>query len=157
MFDTSLVGGSNAGHSFEDAPLGNGVIARRSSGEERSALIEFVKSVPSAPAQIAPFGGPENPVHAWLNPTFNHVRHPGTYKGAPELHSTTRDRPTQEEDGWLASMARRCCCGSVVSLSRPQRTRSRRGLRRLRILSRPGRQADEMCKSALAAILRVTV
>jgi hypothetical protein len=85
VLDTTLVGNSNAGHSFEDAPLGNGVIGRLLTDEERWALIEFVKSVPNAPAQISPFGGPEEPVRAWLDPTFYHVANPGTYAGAPDV------------------------------------------------------------------------
>jgi len=85
LFDTRSVGNSNAGHSFEDAPLGNGVIGRRLSPEERWAIIEFVKSAPSAPAQISPFGGPERPKRAWLDETFYHVRNPGTYNGAPKV------------------------------------------------------------------------
>lgn len=84
-FDTSAVGNSNAGHSFENAPLGKGVIGRLLTEEERWALIEFVKSRPSEAAQISPFGGPENPVRAWLDKTFYHVRNPGTYDGAPNL------------------------------------------------------------------------
>jgi hypothetical protein len=84
-FDTTGVGNSNAGHSFEDGPLGNGVIGRLLSDEERWALIEFVKSAPSEPAQISPFGGPANPKRAWLDETFYHVRNPGTYNGAPNL------------------------------------------------------------------------
>lgn len=83
--DTTAVGNSNAGHSFEDAPLGKGVIGRLLTEEERWALIEFVKSRPTDAAQIAPFGGPKEPVRAWQDKTFYHVRNPGTYNGAPEL------------------------------------------------------------------------
>ncbi|MCX7302927.1 MAG: di-heme-cytochrome C peroxidase [Hyphomicrobiales bacterium] len=85
LFDTAQVGNSNAGHSFEDRPLGNGVIGRLLTEDERWALIEFVKSVPSESAQISPFGGPPNPKRAWLDETFYHVRNPGTYNGAPDL------------------------------------------------------------------------
>jgi hypothetical protein len=85
LFDTRSVGNSNAGHSFEDAPLGKGVIGRSLSEQERWAIIEFIKSAPDAPAQVSPFGGPENPTRAWLDETFYHVHNPGTYNGAPTL------------------------------------------------------------------------
>ncbi len=81
--DTALIGNSNSGHSFESGPLGNGVIGRALSVAERWALVEYVKSLPDAPAQIAPFGGPKNPVEAWQDPDFFHVRNPGTFNGAP--------------------------------------------------------------------------
>lgn len=84
-FDTTAVGNSNGGHSFENAPLGKGVIGRLLTEEERWALIEFVKSRPSATEQIAPFGGPVKPIRAWLDNTFYHVRNPRTYQGAPNL------------------------------------------------------------------------
>lgn len=84
-FDTSLIGNSNAGHSFENGPLSNGVIGRLLTDEERWALIEYVKSVPAAPGQIAPFGGPKDPARAWTDGTFYHVRNPGTYAGAPDV------------------------------------------------------------------------
>lgn len=85
QFDTTAVGNSNTGHSFEDTPLGKGVIGRLLSEEERLALVEFVKSRPAEAAQISPFGGPEKPLRAWLDETFYHVRNPGTYNGAPNL------------------------------------------------------------------------
>lgn len=85
QFDTTAVGNSNAGHSFENAPRGSGVIGRLLTEDERFELIEFVKSAPSKAAQISPFGGPEKPNRAWLDETFYHVRNPGTYNGAPNL------------------------------------------------------------------------
>lgn len=85
LFDTAGVGNSNGGHSFEDGQRGNGVIGRLLTDEERWALIEFIKSAPSEPAQITPFGGPDDPERAWLDETFYHVRNPGTYNGAPDL------------------------------------------------------------------------
>ena len=85
LFDTALVGNSNAGHSFEDAPRGSGVIGRRLSEDERWALVEYMKSIPNEPRQIAPFGGPAEPVRAWLDQTFFNVQNPGTYTGAPQL------------------------------------------------------------------------
>jgi hypothetical protein len=85
LYDTALVGNSNQGHSFENGGPAKGVIGRLLSEDERWALIEFVKSVPNEPSQISPFGGPQNPVRAWLDETFYHVRNPGTYDGAPKL------------------------------------------------------------------------
>ena len=85
QFDTAAVGNSNAGHSFEDAPRGNGVIGRLLTEDERWALVEFLKSAPSEAAQVSPFGGPEKPNSAWLDETFYHVRNRGTYNGAPTL------------------------------------------------------------------------
>ena len=62
LFDTTLFGNSNAGHSFEDGPRQKGVIGRLLSEDERWALIEYMKSVPEQPAQITPFGGPADPI-----------------------------------------------------------------------------------------------
>lgn len=84
LFDTTLVGNGNGGHSFEDGS-GPGIIGRLLSEEERWALVEYMKSIPGEPAQISPFGGPEKPVRAWTDETFYHVRNPGTYNGAPKL------------------------------------------------------------------------
>jgi hypothetical protein len=83
LLDTSLVGNSNLGHSFEEGPLGNGVIGRLLTEDERWALIEFIKSVPNEPGQITPFGGPKEPIKAWDDESFYHVRNPGTFTGAP--------------------------------------------------------------------------
>jgi hypothetical protein len=85
LFDTSLVGNSNAGHSFENSPRGNGVIGSLLTDDERWAIIEYMKSIPNQPKQITPFGGPADPIRAWTDPTFYHVRNPGTYNGAPQL------------------------------------------------------------------------
>ena len=76
MFDTSLVGNANTGHSFEDGLPGKGVIGRLLTDDERWALIEYMKSIPNTPGQITPFGGPSNPVRAWEDKTFFHVRNP---------------------------------------------------------------------------------
>lgn len=95
LLDTSLVGNSNAGHSFEDKPRGNGVIGRLLTDDERWAIIEYMKSIPSQPAQITPFGGPKDPVLAWQDKTFYHVRRPGTYNGAPEPQSTKSTKPSR--------------------------------------------------------------
>jgi hypothetical protein len=82
LFDTSLFGNSNIGHSFENGS-GPGVIGPLLTEKERWALIEYLKSIPDVPRQIAPFGGPEHPVSAWKDKTFFNVRNPGTYNGAP--------------------------------------------------------------------------
>jgi hypothetical protein len=84
LYDTSLIGNSNAGHSFENG-AGQGIIGRALSDDERWAIIEYLKSIPDSPAQVTPFGGPASPIRAWLDPTFYHVRYPGTFEGAPTL------------------------------------------------------------------------
>jgi len=56
--DTALRGNSNAGHSFEDAPRGNGVIGPLLSDEQRWAIVEYLKSIPEQPGRVTPFGGP---------------------------------------------------------------------------------------------------
>jgi hypothetical protein len=58
VLDTELRGNSNAGHSFENAPQGNGVIGRLLTEEERWALVEYLKSIPETPGRVTPFGGP---------------------------------------------------------------------------------------------------
>lgn len=45
LFDTTLVGNSNAGHEFADGPRGNGVIGPFLCPECRLALIEYLKSL----------------------------------------------------------------------------------------------------------------
>ncbi|MGB8433780.1 MAG: hypothetical protein WCE38_05940, partial [Burkholderiales bacterium] len=62
LVDTSLRGNSNAGHSFEDGPLGNGVIGPRLTEEQRWALVEYLKSIPGEAGRVTPFGGPPNAV-----------------------------------------------------------------------------------------------
>ena len=84
LFDTSLIGNSNAGHSFENGS-GGGIIGRLLNDDERSALVEYLKSIPAEARQITPYGGPKDPVQAWKDPTFFNVRNPGSYNGAPEL------------------------------------------------------------------------
>jgi hypothetical protein len=58
MVDTTLIGSSNRGHSFENAPLGNGVIGPLLTEEERWAIVEYLKSIPEEAGQVTPFGGP---------------------------------------------------------------------------------------------------
>jgi mono/diheme cytochrome c family protein len=58
MVDTTLVGSSNRGHSFENAPLGDGVIGPLLTEEERWAIVEYLKSIPEEAGRVTPFGGP---------------------------------------------------------------------------------------------------
>ena len=60
LMDTSLRGNSNAGHSFEDGPRGNGVLGPLFTDDQRWALIEYLKSIPEEAGRITPFGGPTN-------------------------------------------------------------------------------------------------
>jgi hypothetical protein len=62
QIDTSLVGSSNAGHSFENGPLGNGIIGPLLTDQERWAIVEYLKSIPENAGQVTPFGGPSNAV-----------------------------------------------------------------------------------------------
>jgi hypothetical protein len=62
LVDTTLRGNSNAGHSFEDAPLGNGVIGPLLTEEQRWALVEYLKSIPEEAGRVTPFGGPPNAI-----------------------------------------------------------------------------------------------
>lgn len=58
LFDTSLLGNSNSGHSFESAPRTRGVIGRLLTDAERWAIVEYLKSIPDVEARVTPFGGP---------------------------------------------------------------------------------------------------
>jgi hypothetical protein len=60
MYDTTLRGNSNAGHSFENGPRGNGVIGPLLTDQQRWALVEYLKSIPEEPGRVTPFGGPAN-------------------------------------------------------------------------------------------------
>ncbi len=94
-FDTTLVGMSNKGHSFEDAPLGRGVVGRAFTDEERYAIIEYMKTLPNGPDQHAPYGGPEGEFDdAWGEGSnyFNAVKPTGYFHGpgeAPEGYMST--------------------------------------------------------------------
>ena len=44
-FNTKLAGNSNAGHEFNDGPLGNGRIGRKLADEERMEIIEYLKTM----------------------------------------------------------------------------------------------------------------
>jgi len=58
VMDTSLLGNSNAGHSFQDGPRGDGVIGPLLTDDQRWALVEYLKSIPEEPGRVTPFGGP---------------------------------------------------------------------------------------------------
>ena len=58
LMDTTLLGNSNAGHSFQDGPRGNGVIGPLLTDDQRWALVEYLKSIPEQPGRVTPFGGP---------------------------------------------------------------------------------------------------
>jgi hypothetical protein len=58
LLDTSLPGNSNVGHSFENAPLGSGVVGPLLTEEQRWAIVEYLKSIPEEPGRVTPFGGP---------------------------------------------------------------------------------------------------
>jgi hypothetical protein len=58
LMDTSLPGNSNAGHSFEEGPLGNGVVGPLLTEEQRWAIVEYLKSIPEEAGRVTPFGGP---------------------------------------------------------------------------------------------------
>jgi hypothetical protein len=60
LVDTTLLGNSNAGHSFEDGPRGNGVIGPLLTDQQRWALVEYLKSIPEEGGRITPFGGPKD-------------------------------------------------------------------------------------------------
>ena len=62
LLDTSLRGNSNAGHSFENGPLGNGIIGPLLTDAQRWELVEYLKSIPEEPGRVTPFGGPPNAV-----------------------------------------------------------------------------------------------
>jgi hypothetical protein len=57
LMDTTLLGNSNAGHSFQDGPRGNGVIGPLLKDDERWAIVEYLKSIPEEPGRVTPFGG----------------------------------------------------------------------------------------------------
>ena len=81
LFDTSLVGNSNQGHSFQDGPRTKGVIGRQLTEAERWALIEYLKSIPTEEDQVTPYGGPKDAVEAWKDPVFFHNNHKTGYDG----------------------------------------------------------------------------
>jgi hypothetical protein len=58
LMDTTLLGNSNAGHSFQNGPRGNGTIGPLLTDDQRWALVEYLKSIPEVPGRVTPFGGP---------------------------------------------------------------------------------------------------
>lgn len=58
LMDTTLPGNSNAGHSFENRPLGNGVVGPLLPEDDRWAIVEYLKSIPEEAGRVTPFGGP---------------------------------------------------------------------------------------------------
>jgi cytochrome c1 len=60
LMDTTLLGNSNAGHSFEDGPRGDGVIGPLLTDDQRWAIVEYLKSIPEEPGRVTPFGGAPN-------------------------------------------------------------------------------------------------
>jgi hypothetical protein len=58
VMDTTLLGNSNAGHSFQNGPRGNGIIGPLLTDDQRWALVEYLKSIPEEPGRVTPFGGP---------------------------------------------------------------------------------------------------
>lgn len=71
LLDTSLPGNSNAGHSFEDGPLGNGIIGPLLTEEQRWELVEYLKSIPGEAGRVTQFGGPPDARtgdQPWANP-----------------------------------------------------------------------------------------
>jgi hypothetical protein len=75
LFDTSLVGNSNVGHSFERGS-GPGIVGRELSDPERYAIIEYIKSIPNEAGRVTPFGGPEKPALAADDPKWFNYSHP---------------------------------------------------------------------------------
>jgi hypothetical protein len=75
FFDTTRIGNSNAGHSFE-ATKSPGVIGPAFSESERFALIEYLKSIPNQAARVTPYGNPKNPLIASEDPLWFNKKHP---------------------------------------------------------------------------------
>ena len=71
LFDASLIGNSNAGHSFENGPRGNGIIGPLLTEQQRWALVEYLKSIPEEAGRVTRYGGPPNARtgnQPWANP-----------------------------------------------------------------------------------------
>jgi hypothetical protein len=71
LLDTSLPGNSNAGHSFEDGPRGNGVVGPLLTEAQRWAIVEYLKSIFEEAGRVTPYGGPPDAVTghgAWSQP-----------------------------------------------------------------------------------------
>jgi hypothetical protein len=57
LMDTTLLGNSNAGHSFQNGPRGEGIVGPLLTDDQRWALVEYLKSIPEKPGRVTPFGG----------------------------------------------------------------------------------------------------
>lgn len=57
VMDTTLLGNSNVGHSFENGPRGAGIVGPMLTDGQRWALVEYLKSIPEEPGRVTPFGG----------------------------------------------------------------------------------------------------
>ena len=79
FFDTTLIGNSNAGHSFEKSfaqTRGNGVIGPELSSAERLAIIEYLKSTPNEAGRVTTYGGPAQPIIANEDQSWFNFKHP---------------------------------------------------------------------------------
>ena len=101
LFDTTKIGNSNAGHSFQNGPRGGGTIGRLLADEERWALIEYLKSIPSEPAQVAPYGGPKDAVEAWQDVGFFNVMYPEPYDLPSPALAAGEERVLPGEDALI--------------------------------------------------------
>jgi len=57
LMDATLLGNSNAGHSFQNGPRGEGIVGPLLTDDQRWALVEYLKSIPEKPGRVTPFGG----------------------------------------------------------------------------------------------------
>ncbi|MFM7052285.1 MAG: di-heme-cytochrome C peroxidase [Planctomycetota bacterium] len=102
LLDTTKIGNSNMGHSFEHGPLGAGVVGRLLSDDERWAIVEYLKSIPTEPAQIAPFGGPADAVEAWRDVRFFNNMYPEAYTMPVPPLALGEERVLPGEDALIA-------------------------------------------------------
>jgi len=75
LFDTTLIGNSNAGHLFETG-AGPGIIGPELTVDERFAIIEYMKSIPEIPGRVTPYGGPADPIIAENDTSWFNYKHP---------------------------------------------------------------------------------
>ncbi|MFM8698366.1 MAG: di-heme-cytochrome C peroxidase, partial [Phycisphaerales bacterium] len=101
LLDTTKIGNSNAGHSFQNGPRGGGTIGRLLADEERWALVEYLKSIPSEPAQVAPYGGPADAVEAWQDVGFFNVMYPEPYELPSPALALGEERVLPGEDALI--------------------------------------------------------
>jgi hypothetical protein len=78
-FDTTRIGNSNLGHSFQDGPRGAGTVGRLLTDDERWAIVEYMKSIPTGPAQVTPYGGPKDAAEAYRDVRFFNNMYPEGY------------------------------------------------------------------------------